>query len=230
MIAEDLPGSFTDNSPEENIPVTPEPVQGQTEPMQGQTESMQGQAEPTPEQTEPAPGENGIQPQNPENAEGKDSESGSHLRRTTEALSRIFVILFAAAALVGLCIFGIQVNRRRVLKKRYRKFMQKDRNKAVCEISYGLYQMLWDAGIQEPDTGDVDYARKMEKALGILENGEYVKFIQLVQRAAYGSEQLTKEHHDACLEFYHRIAGYLWQQMTKRKKFRWKYMKCYEIS
>ncbi|MBS6195066.1 MAG: transglutaminase domain-containing protein [Clostridiales bacterium] len=221
-------GGFGESQPEEMAnDIAEETSQSTPQPTPEQPET--GTAEPTPAGTEnqteeDTADENESGP--PEKGENEEKSSSGVLK----AAAGILLAILAVAAAVLLCVGILLANRKRALGRRRRKFLQKDRNKAVCEISYGLYQMLWDAGIQENDTKDIPYARKMEEKLGILKEGEYVTFIRLVQQAAYGPGQLTEEEHRACLGFYHRIAAYLWQQMTKRKKFRWKYMKCYEIS
>ena len=117
------------------------------------------------------------------------------------------------------------------MKNRQQRFMQQDRNRGICEISYGLYQMLRDADVcREYTMEDGEYARMMEDELKILEKGEYEAFLRLVQQAAYGNQELGEEQRKGCLGFYRKIAVYLWKHMDKRKKFWWKYMKCYEIS
>lgn len=91
--------------------------------------------------------------------------------------------------------------------------------------------MLRDADVcREYTMEDGEYARMMEDELKILKKGEYEAFLRLVQQAAYGNQELGEEQRKGCLGFYRKIAVYLWKHMDKRKKFWWKYMKCYEIS
>lgn len=161
---------------------------------------------------------------------GDHDPEASAVQKIVIAVGKILLKLVIAAAVGLLSVLAVLANRKRILKNRRRRFMQKNTNIGICEISYGLYQMLWDAGIREENTGDLKYARRMEKKLDILEQGEYVQFIKTVQQAAYGKEMLTEEQRNSCMNFYHKIAGDLWKQMTKRKKIWWKYMKCYEIS
>ena len=98
------------------------------------------------------------------------------------AILRVFLGIFAVAAAAFLCWTGILLRRKRILKNRQQRFMQQDRNRGICEISYGLYQMLRDADVcREYTMEDGEYARMMEDELKILEKGEYEAFLRLVQ-------------------------------------------------
>ena len=97
-----------------------------------------------------------------------------------------------------------------------------------------LYCVPGNAGIAQIGLDecldDVEYARRMEEKLEGIESGEYVQFIRLTQQAAYGRERMTEEQRQESYAFYRKIAVFLVQGMSRRKKFWWKYMKCYEIS
>lgn len=194
--------------------ITPEP-----EPQGGQEEQSPQNGQ---EDNSLQNGKNdGSKTDGPE-ADGENGEGGKNA-----GILRVFISIFLLAAV---CYFVINANRRRQLKKRRALFFQEDRNKGICEISYGLYRMLRDAGIRETDCRDEEYARKMEKQLGCVKRGEFVGFVELVQAAAYGQEMLSEEERQEIYAFYGRIAADLWQGMSRRKKLWWKYMKCYEIS
>ena len=145
------------------------------------------------------------------------------------------LLSLVAIALLLTAVWGlILANRKRVLRRRRSEFFQKNQNKGICEISYGLSQMLKDAGIAQIGLDecldDVEYARRMEEKLEGIESGEYVQFIRLTQQAAYGRERMTEEQRQDSYAFYRKIAVFLVQGMSRRKKIWWKYMKCYEIS
>lgn len=161
----------------------------------------------------------------------KNGSAESPVFSVLKLIGKILLYVLAVLLLAVLFVGGIWLNRRRMLRERERRFMQADCNQGIREISYGLYQMLQDAGIaREEAENDIDFAREMEEKLDILETGEYTAFIRLVQQAVYGPEMLNETQRKECLDFYHRVAVDLWKKMEKRKKFRWKYMKCYEIS
>lgn len=230
------------------VEVTPGYSLGSGEDLGGQEDFLQ---QPTPEsEQDPAPEQETVTPQpkepeeippetSPEDTQGTggtekepgETDAGTELTgRIWKAVRVSLLIAFAALFILAAVLAFFWANRKRILNMRSRKFMQKDRNQAICEISYGLYRMLQDAQIAEAVSRDMEYARRMQEKLSFLEKEEYTDFVRLVQRAAYGPQQLTEEERQTCLQFYHKIALSLWQQMTKRKKIWWKYMKCYEIS
>ena len=196
----------------------PTPVQETATPEPEREEELQPAepTHPTEEEKQAAPEVN-----------GENNSDGAMMA----AILRVFLGIFAVAAAAFLCWTGILLRRKRILKNRQQRFMRQDRNRGICEISYGLYQMLRDADVcREYTMEDGEYARMMEDELKILEKGEYEAFLRLVQQAAYGNQELGEEQRKGCLGFYRKIAVYLWKHMDKRKKFWWKYMKCYEIS
>lgn len=199
--------------------------------------------QPTPAEALPTPEANPVTPapETPDESEQQDtlmpdlqeSEDGEKVSPDQEEQN--ILLLLVVIALLLTAVWGlILANRKRILKRRRSVFFQKNQNKGICEISYGLSQMLKDAQIAEtgldecPD--DVEYARRMEEMLECIESGEYVRFIRLTQQAAYGRERMTEEQRQESYAFYRKIAVFLVQGMRRRKKFWWKYMKCYEIS
>jgi len=143
----------------------------------------------------------------------------------------IFLWILGIILVIFLLLTGILMNRKRILTGRERRFMQKDCRKGICEISYGLYQMLQDGEISRGEAmEDMEFARQMEDKLEILQSGEYEKFVRIVQQAAFGNEKMEEEQRIFCRKFYGKIASYLWNQMSGGKKIWWKYMKCYEMT
>lgn len=224
---------------EENIPqATPSPEQPESETPVPDEGDISSQITPEPE-VQQSEGENdgsemgGLEPGGETDEETGGPESGGEKSAITKILPVVLKILGGMVFILLLAAMfcgAVYVNRKRILKKRKEVFFQEDRNKGICEISYGLYRMIRDAGIQETSCRDEEFARKMEEKLGCLKQEEFVCFVRLVQRAAYGQEILSDEERQKCYAFYRKIASYLWQGMNKRKKFWWKYMKCYEIS
>ena len=177
------------------------------------------------------------------NQEGLNSvfDDGSEKKKEESVAGKILSLIWkvllcmAVVSLVfGGCWGLLLANRTRIVRNRRAVFFQKNSNKGICEISYGLSQMLRDAGLEEIDSkekfDDVEYGRKIEDKLECIDSGEYVEFIRLVQQAAYGRERMTEEQRQKCYTFYRKIAVFLGQGMKKTKKFWWKYMKGYEIS
>lgn len=208
-------------TPDEADFVTPAPeeqeAQEPTPEIQGAEDGVEVQPEGTGE-------EGGLETQ------GENGEEKSGLSMILSVVLKIFLTAAAIVLLAAAFMGAVWVNRRRILKNRSRVFFQRDRNQGICEISYGLYQMLWDAGIRSEDVRDEVYARKMEEKLGWVETEEFVRFICIAQKAAYSREQMTEEQRQKCYEFYQKVAFGLWEGMDRRKKIWWKYMKCYEIS
>lgn len=193
--------------------------------------------EPTPVSEEPSPipdtGEEQSFPEEKEEEQAVPKETPENTG-VFDRMKVIGIILLwiLTIILVFLMIFGgVLWNRKRILAGRERRFMQKDCRKGICEISYGLYQMLRDGEIiSGEETEDLAFARQVEEKLDILQAGEYEKFICIVQQAAFGNEKMEEEQRIFCRKFYGKIASYLWNQRKGRKKIRWKYMKCYEMT
>lgn len=229
-------------------PTEPAPEAGITAEPTPESDGLS--AEPTPESdgslVEPTPESGGNsaesmpKPDNsPDGAEqgtegiqtpGVNGKGQSAVGKVIVVISRVLAVALAMLFFAGSVWIGILMNRKRVIKKRKAVFFQQNTKQGICQISYGLYQLLWDAGIREAGGRDTEYAAKMEEKLECVKNGEFVRFVEIVQQAAYGQEEMPRELCQECYEFYREIAEYLWQGMSKRKKFWWKYMKCYEIS
>lgn len=221
---EQIPPELETPAPDEqsdSSQITPEPETQETE--DGQEAYLQQDGENSGSETEGS-GTDGT------GAGGENDGKGSVMVKILSAVLKILgILIFILLLAAGFCC-AVYTNRKRVLKKRKAVFFQEDRNRGICEISYELYRMLCNAGIQEPDCRDEEFARKMEKKLGCVKRGEFVRFVELVQQAAYGQEQLSDDERQMCYAFYRKIGSYLWQEMDRRKKLWWKYMKCYEIS
>ena len=198
----------------------PTPVQETATPEPEREEELQPAepTHPTEEEKQAAPEVN-----------GENNSDGAMMAAST---CGDFLGIFAVAAAAFLCWTGILLRRKRILKNRQQRFMQQDRNRGICEISYGLYQMLRDADVcREYTMEDGEYARMMEDELKILEKGEYGKqFFGWCSRRLMEIRSWEKSSGKAVLDFTGRLPSDLWKHMDKRKKFWWKYMKCYEIS
>lgn len=140
-------------------------------------------------------------------------------------LYRALLILLCLAVILAVPVATVRVRRVRMIRKRYEKFQQENRNQAVQEISYELTDMLRAAGIFAAGERDMDYARKLEQVFPAFTEGEYVRFVRIVQKAAYGKEQIAEKERTWCLELYEKVADYLVMQMKGRKKFWWRYWK-----
>ena len=230
-------GENTENTVQDTvIQPTPEVTSPQQESMTATPENFPSSGtEPDFQESESgekvSPDQNGAGGLEIESVNGKEK---SAVRQMMAVIGKIFLML-AGILLILAAGWGILLgNRERILKRRKSLFFQKNTNKGICEISYGLSQMLKDAGVAEDrlyiESDDVEYARRMEKILECVNSGEYVQFIRLVQQAAYGQERMNEEQRKKCYGFYRKIAVSLGRGMEKRKKFWWKYMKCYENS
>lgn len=192
----------------------PSPVQEETSPIPAPEEEQSFSEETEEEQT---------------NQEKPSEDAGISDRM--RVIGIIFLWMLGIILAVFLLLTGIFMNRKRILAGRERRFMQKDCRKGICEISYGLYQMLQDGEISRDEAmEDMEFARQMEDKLEILQPGEYEKFVRIVQQAAFGNEKMEEEQRIFCRKFYGKIASYLWNRMSGGKKIWWKYMKCYEMT
>ena len=77
---------------------------------------------------------------------------------------------------------------------------------------------------------DREFARQTEKILPWMEEGTYTAIVELVERASFGPDPLTKKDRTRCYQFYESLEQQFWTQMPKQKRFWWKYMKAYQTS
>ena len=217
----------------EESTLTPEPTAEQSQ-------------EATPELTEtpqPEQGEAAVTPQGENGSESAGTETntdnpsgGSGLVGIGRALLKIFVLLLILVGLAGGSAGVVALRRKRILQERNRRFFQKNINRGICEISYAIYQILQDAKeagvLQEipEQNDDREFARQTEKNLSWMEEGAYTAVVELVERATFGPDPLTKQERAQCYQFYESLEQQFWAQMPRQKRFWWKYMKAYKVS
>ena len=130
----------------------------------------------------------------------------------------------------------VALHRKRILQERNRRFFQKNINRGICEISYAIYQILQDAKeagvLQEvpEQNDDREFARQTEKILPWMEEGTYTAIVELVERASFGPDPLTKNDRTRCYQLYESLEQQFWTQMPKQKRCWWKYMIAYKTS
>ena len=230
---ENTGGNENQEVPGEESTPTPESTAEQTQ-------------EATPELTEtpqPEQGETAATPQseNGQGAAGAETNTdnpsgGSGLARIGCALLKIFVLLLILVGLAGGSAGVVALHRKRILQERNRRFFQKNINRGICEISYAIYQILQDAKeagvLQEipEQNNDREFARQTEKNLSWMEEGAYTAVVELVERASFGPDPLTKQERAQCYQFYESLEQQFWAQMPRQKRFWWKYMKAYKVS
>ena len=77
---------------------------------------------------------------------------------------------------------------------------------------------------------DREFARQTEKILPWMEEGTYTAIVELIERASFGPDPLTKKDRIRCYQFYESLEQQFWTQMPKQKRFWWKYMKANKTS
>ena len=202
--------------------------------------------EATPELTEtpqPEQEEASLTPES-ENGQGTEeqetnTENGSGEQRPEgigHAFLKLFVILLILVGLAGGSVGIVALRRKQILQERNSCFFQKDINRGICEISYAIYGIFQDAKeagvLQEvpEQNDDREFARQTEKILPWMEEGTYTAIVELVERASFGPDPLTKKDRTRCYQFYESLEQQFWTQMPKQKRFWWKYMKAYKTS
>lgn len=216
---------------EESTP-TPEPAAEQT-------------GEPTPEVTEPSQQTQEKETEIPENGEGQETTvsegsgtaaGGEHPAGVRRVFVKAGILLLVLSGLAGGSAGAVLLRRKRRLRERNHLFFQDNINQGICQISYAIGQMLLDAkeaGVlrELPEQkDDREFARQIEKSLPWLEDGVYTAIVELVERASFGPDPLTKREREQCYRFYEDLERQFWVRMPKKKRFRWKYMKAYETS
>lgn len=198
--------------------LTPEPDMEEMqdpEDFQGQNDEMQNDE----------PQDDELQDEEiPEDAVQNDSTSGNAI---WYAVRNILLTVLCLAVILVSFIAAVKTRQSRILRKRYGKFEQENRNQAAQEISYELTDMLRTAGIFAQAARDLDYARELENVFPAFARNEYVRFVEIVQKAAYGKAQISEQERTRCLKLYEKAADYLAAQMKGRKKFWWRYVKGY---
>lgn len=213
-------------SPQQQEQITPEPdTESQTTPEVTTSPGNENMQETGNTEEGTAAGQNASD----ESLEGKKIT-------VIHGILKIFWYLLIVGGIGG-CGFGVLILRRKqMLQKKEYSFFQKNINEGICEISYGIYQMLMDAKeagalpeIKEC-IRDREFACQIEKQVPWMEEGEYRKIIEIVERASFGPDQLTAENRRQCYQLYRQLEKWLWTRVPKKKRFWWKYMKGYENS
>ncbi len=129
-----------------------------------------------------------------------------------------------SAALLMLCTgLILQLRRKRVLNQRKRKFTQKNRTKAVCEIGKELGKMLRLLGQkQTPEMDDERYGMMLQKELP---DKDWQQAFITFRKARFSEHGVTEdEYQDICL-LYRQVE----QELVKGRRFRRWYVKWVKI-
>lgn len=194
-----------ENMPEEQKGEIPMPTQQQNDPE---------------EQMQP---ENNVEDKKEENNEKNeviDNPASTHL------YGKFIGWILAVAAVPVLCVFWRCIR----CSTRKRKYYQRNRKEAVKELSYDIYQMICDSGMEIQNHSDQEFAIQAEKGIKVLETREYIEFMKIVERASFGAEEIRKEEWKEGIHIYKKLSVYFYEHMGLIKKFWWKYIKGYLLS
>lgn len=154
---------------------------------------------------------------------GTDKENGDAAGAVTEIL--------AVTALLLVLIAALELRRRVIVSKRRRRFMGRNRIRAIYELSESMYEMLEFAGMADDTTGnDMSYARAVSEKCDIIEDGEFERFIECVQAAVYGQIAPDDVQMKSAARLYNKIRAYAYLSLDLKGKVVWRYVKCYDTS
>ena len=152
----------------------------------------------------------------------KDSKEGDKTGNQVAVIGLLVVI--GAAGFIGL----VFIRRRWLVKGRINRFTGGDRQLSIILISHETYQMLKTAGYQQMgNVSDDEYAKRIQESFDYLEDGEFIRFVALAQKAKFSRDLFKEEDLIFCQAIYQTLERNLYSELGGLKKFWWKFIKCY---
>ena len=153
----------------------------------------------------------------------KDSIKESRTEENQVLIIGLLVVM-GAAGVVGL----IAIRRWWIINGRIRHFTGSVKQLPIIYISHETYRMLKAAGyLQMGNVSDDEYARRIQESFGYLEEGKFIKFVALAQKAKFSRDFITEEDLIFCQEVYQTLEQNIYDELGWMKKFWWRFIKCY---
>lgn len=140
---------------------------------------------------------------------------------------RCLALICAVLALLS-AVF-LRVRRQVAVFRRRHAFVGADRIGAIYEMSQEIYRLLEFAQPAEHAGDDDEYAKAVTESCRCVEGDEFERFIERVQAAVYGGIVPDDEEMLESLKLYRKLALYMYWSLNFRKRFVWKYIRCYDI-
>ena len=145
--------------------------------------------------------------------------------------SRFAGTIIIAAAVLLLCALAVSVRRRIIVSRRRRKLKDRNRIKAIYEISVAIYDMLRYAGLCDDAIADDGcYAKEVSEQFKFIKGNEFTKFISCVQAAVYGDVIPDDDQMRAAGRMYNKVRAYTYWSLSTRDRIVWKYIRCYDVA
>ena len=167
-----------------------------------------------------------------------NTENGSGEQRPEgigHVFLKLFVILLILVGLAGGSVGIVALRRKQILQERNSCFFQKISTGE--SVRFPTRFMGFSEMQRKPEccrksrnrtmTGNLPARQKNSPVDG---RGTYTAIVELVERASFGPDPLTKNDRTRCYQFYESLEQQFWTQMPKQKRFWWKYMKAYKTS
>lgn len=224
-------GTYTAEVPGKNAHAWAEIYQGDgtgwvpVEMTPGYTEEEEVPVSPEEQEPSAAPSPTEV-PEQEEEQGGADGPE--QVKVSPGKLPPALIGVLAGTGAVLLLILTVILRRNLVIHMRLRKFKNKNRRRAVLSIVREADRMLFAAGFRtEGELSDREYAGKVQEAFPGLERKQFLRLMELGQRAAYSREHISAGTAAECLRIYGELEQELSRDRGRLWKFRWRFIKCY---
>lgn len=148
----------------------------------------------------------------------------------SELLSgRPFKVFVTILLVCSLTFLSISLRRHIIVSRRRKKLSGRNRILSVYEMSHAIYEMLEFSGMAVPQNmDDMEYAAFVTENCKGIKGDEFRRFVAIVQAAVYGHIPPTDRELTLARRLYVKIRTYLYLECNMRKRFVWKYIKCYD--
>ncbi len=167
-------------------------------------EDVQQQGE---EDTEPSE-ETGSERQLTEETEPQEDLTGNASQtkeqKKTLRIVAMLLVLLAAAAFAVLMINRMIIRRRRQWMSQLKREISRRRNRrAVQRINNRFYRLLRRrAGVRVRQVSDPEYGRLLARYFANIKEKDWLRYIEIVQKAAFSQEEITDEEAQFCYRIY----------------------------
>lgn len=172
----------------------------------------------TPEVSEYVESERNINTDKKENNEEKNSTGKESLLFTGG-------FIFTGTAIIVLIVC---LRRYYLVRKRIKKFTERNIQQSILNISYETYQMLRAAGYRKADhSSDEDYSKYIQKSFNSMGESDFISFVTLSQKAKFSKISFKNKDTVFCRRIYHKLEQDIYRGLIPVRKFWWRFIKCY---
>lgn len=156
-----------------------------------------------------------------------DKKETNEEKNSTGKESLLFTggFIFTGTAIIVLIVC---LRRYYLVRKRIKKFTERNIQQSILNISYETYQMLRAAGYRKSDhSSDEDYGKYIQKSFNSMGESDFISFVTLSQKAKFSKISFKNKDTVFCRRIYHKLEQDIYRGLIPVRKFWWRFIKCY---